>query len=840
MRVAELETLFTADAGNFDKTAVKVEAKQKQIDGSTAEVKVTADGAKALDSLLAVERKAEGLPDATVKVDADTSKAESELDDFQDKASSSGGEGGKAFMGGLLGGLAATPIAGAVVGLAQDIGGMFVDAFQIEVRGDRLTALTGLDPSASARLGQAAAEAYADNFGESLDANFDTARLAVQSGLLDPAATRKQAENVIASLSGVASFMSEDVSRVVRSTTQLLQTGLAKSADEAFDIIVSGEQAGLNISEDWLDTLDEYSTQFRKLGLDGPHAIGLISQGLKAGARDTDTVADALKEFSIRAIDGSKTTVDAYGRIGLSAKDMAVKIAAGGAGASEGLQQVLDGLRAIEDPVQREAVAVELFGTKAEDLGAALYALDFNTAADGLENFAGSAQLALDTMGDNAASSIESAKRNIEIAKDGILAALAQAFNPEIEGFATYVQENRAEIMQFLLDVANGALDFGIAFVNSIADGTEAVGDFASTVLPALLDGIGGVIKGIDKIVPGDQGTKDWDKFAASAKKSLESLDKDSETAADTMRTELIDNGLKPAQDRLNEFAMPLVQQAKIHDASVAAATDIAGVGYAADQSAYQIEGFTGELDLNTEQGKLLNDQLRVVKDAMDGQAQASIGAGQATSDLTTDLQTSRDELILQLEQMGLTEQQANDLADAYGLVPTDIATQATLDASQAMNALATLQSKINEVTGDAQRDAIVDLRMAAQAQAPHRALGSIDTAVPMALGGLSNSMATFVPPGTPRIVGDRLDVDEAFIPLDGSPHSWGLLMETFARMPGAAPGGLAAGAVTGAGGSGAPSTLELSDRSLSRLADLLVGTARSISIRSVRESWKG
>src|SRR5690606_8147017 len=46
-------------------------------------------------------------------------------------------------------------------------------------------------------------------------------------------------------------------------------------------------------------------------------------------------------------------------------------------------------------------------------------------------------------------------------------------------------------------------------------------------------------------------------------------------------------------------------------------------------------------------------------------------------------------------------------------------------------------------------------------------------------------SLATMVPANTFRVVGDRGDVPEAYIPMDGSPRSLALLAETVRRMPG-------------------------------------------------------
>ena len=47
--------------------------------------------------------------------------------------------------------------------------------------------------------------------------------------------------------------------------------------------------------------------------------------------------------------------------------------------------------------------------------------------------------------------------------------------------------------------------------------------------------------------------------------------------------------------------------------------------------------------------------------------------------------------------------------------------------------------------------------------------------------------IAQMVSPNTWRIVGDRGDVDEAYIPMDGSARSLAILAEVLRRMPGAA-----------------------------------------------------
>lgn len=253
-----------------------------------------------------------------------------------------------------------------------------------------LAAQLGATPAQAKEVGKLSGKVYADGFGEDLPAVNAAIRSSVQNGLVDVEKMSASTARVVTeNLLTVGTVLEEDSERVSSAVSQMMRTGLASSSEQAMDLLVKATQNGVNKSQDLLDTMNEYGTQFRKLGIDGPQAFGLLSQAIQAGARDSDTAADALKEFAIRAVDGSKTTIDGYKSLGLNAKNMSEKMAAGGKVAADGLSLTLNRLRAIKDPVERSRVAVELFGTKAEDLGDALYAMDPNTAAKAMDGFAG-------------------------------------------------------------------------------------------------------------------------------------------------------------------------------------------------------------------------------------------------------------------------------------------------------------------------------------------------------------------------------------------------------------------------------------------------------------------
>jgi phage-related minor tail protein len=354
-----------------------------------------------------------------------------------------------------------------------------------------IAAKLGLSPDQMKPIAQAAAEAYVGNFGESVAGNMDAARAAMQGGLLDPDATAAETQKIVEQLSTVAAVTGEDIPAAVRTAQQAVRTGLADSYTEAFDLIIRAQQKGLNVSDDLFDTINEYGTQFRKLGLDGAEAFGLIAQAVKGGARDTDTAADALKEFSIRAIDGSKTTGDAFHSLNLSWKDTAQAFAAGGDTAKVMFQEVVDRIAAIDDPVKRAQVQVALFGTKAEDLGDAVNAMNLSTAVDEFGQVQGAAQDAADTMGGTAASAVESAKRSIEVSADGIQQSLAEIAGPALTDLANWLVAHRQEVTDFFVSMGQAAITAGQVVLRSVGEMVQGLGE----VLIPIGDVVGSIRK---------------------------------------------------------------------------------------------------------------------------------------------------------------------------------------------------------------------------------------------------------------------------------------------------------------------------------------------------------
>lgn len=137
---------------------------------------------------------------------------------------------------------------------------------------------------------------------------------------------------------------------------------------QAFDMIATAAQKGGDFSQELIDTVNEYSTYFGAAGFSAQQMFDVLLAGAKNGAWNLDKVGDAVKEFNIRAKDGSETTKAGFEAIGFKADEMGQKIANGGEEGQRAFMATVAALSQMEDKVAMNQAGVALFGTQWEDL----------------------------------------------------------------------------------------------------------------------------------------------------------------------------------------------------------------------------------------------------------------------------------------------------------------------------------------------------------------------------------------------------------------------------------------------------------------------------------------
>ncbi|MFE6305041.1 hypothetical protein [Nocardiopsis sp. NPDC057823] len=343
----------------------------------------------------------------------------------------------------------------------------FKDALDLSGAQASLTAQLNLSAKDAARAGEIAGRLYADNYGSSVE-EVQAAIRGIGANVEDLGSlTDRELTSMSQSALGLASVMGEDVSRVTRGVGQLLRNDLASSGQEAFDLITrAAQRLPAEMQSELLDTIEEYSASFNALGLTGSQSLGMVSAAVAAGARNSDLAADAIKEFSIRAIDGSKSSAEAFELLGMDADSMAQRIAAGGPTASAAMSEIIQAIGRVGDPVKQEAIGVALFGTMFEDLGPkVISAMDPATAS--LTDVAGATDAANQAMRESPAAQFRAVWRSIT-------GVISSELMPALGGLASWMADNPKKVLA--LTAA------GVALVGTLILIATVVGPLVTTV----------------------------------------------------------------------------------------------------------------------------------------------------------------------------------------------------------------------------------------------------------------------------------------------------------------------------------------------------------------------
>ena len=175
------------------------------------------------------------------------------------------GAGEKMGKFGKLAGVAMAGVAAAAAGAVLAIKGIG-QAMENEKVNDRLSAALGTTPAQAKKFGDLASKLYAGAWGESMaDVSHSIEAVATSfKGLGTGAALEKATIQAM----DFASIFEVDLPKAVSSASQIVKSGLAKDAGQAFDLLTEASQkVPMHLREDVLDATEEYSQFFSTIGL---------------------------------------------------------------------------------------------------------------------------------------------------------------------------------------------------------------------------------------------------------------------------------------------------------------------------------------------------------------------------------------------------------------------------------------------------------------------------------------------------------------------------------------------------------------------------------------------
>lgn len=399
------------------------------------------------------------------------SDAESKTNNFSNKLSSAGGLLIKGLTASLVGaGTAFVAATGYAVNFASEVD-TALNSFQTS---------TGSAKEEMEDFEDVMLNIYNNNFGENLE-DISNAMSSVKKEVEDISPENLQALTENALL--LRDVFDYDVNEQIRAANMLMEQ-FEISGDEAFTLIAQGAQKGLDKNGDLLDTINEYSVQFKQLGFNAEEMFNSLENGAESGTFSVDKLGDTIKEFGIRVKDGSDTTISAFEDLGLNVDETAEKFAKGGNEAKEAFYEVTDALFDLEDPLKKNQVGVELFGTMWEDLG--------EEGVKALTNLEGEIDQTADTLDelnevkyDDLESSFEGIKRAINT---GLVLPLGKEALPAFKKFAESISKGTKE--------ANGDIK---KMSEVFADSLEIFVDEISDIIPDVIRGAGQIVSGLVK-----------------------------------------------------------------------------------------------------------------------------------------------------------------------------------------------------------------------------------------------------------------------------------------------------------------------------------------------------
>lgn len=413
-------------------------------------------------------------------------KSDEESAEKREKTASNHGEKLKGIAGGAAKAIGAGMLATgtAVVGIGVSA---VNSANDLDKAMNQYLASTGKSTEETERYKKVMEDIYTNNYGDSFeDIGQAMSDVTKNLGELNDADLQKVTESAFA-LRDTFGYEIPESTRAAKA----MMDNFGISGDEAMGLIAAGAQNGLDYSGELIDSINEYSVQFAKVGLDADDMFKIFQKGAETGAWNVDKIGDAVKEMSIRVIDGSSTTKEGFETIGLNADEMSAKFAKGGESAKEAFKQTIDALAKIEDPLAQNTAGVDLFGTMWEDLGPEVVT-QLADIQDGAYDTADAMGQIKKVKYDDIGSVFEGLKRSVEV----LIIPLGEQLIPLLSDIIDSVLPAIEENLPILIDMISGFVEQIMPVIeellpilmNAIQELLPVFMNIIELILPSLLE----------------------------------------------------------------------------------------------------------------------------------------------------------------------------------------------------------------------------------------------------------------------------------------------------------------------------------------------------------------
>lgn len=337
-----------------------------------------------------------------------------------------------------------------------------------------LEAQTGLTGAAAEKYQKVMRDIKGDNYGEDYRDVADVMAQVVQiMGELDDTQMKDTAESAIA----LRDAFDMDPTETLRAVDVMVKT-MGVDAQEAFDLITTGAQNGLNRSGELADNLTEYGQLWGQAGFSAEEAFAIMDNGLEAGAYNLDKVNDYVKEFGVSLADGR--IQDNLSSFSTQTQTLFAQWQNGGATTRDIFYSVIDDLSKMTNQQQALTVASNVWSSLGED-----NAMQVITALDDVCDTYDNVKGAAEGLKNVQYSDLESAVSGLGSAlKENILTPIAD----EVEPLLTTVLGGAADAVKAFGDTMKEPETEMDGFIQSLRENNDEINKLISGASQTTID----------------------------------------------------------------------------------------------------------------------------------------------------------------------------------------------------------------------------------------------------------------------------------------------------------------------------------------------------------------
>lgn len=329
----------------------------------------------------------------------------------------------------MMGGAAFAGIAGAGLTAAN----------KIEESQQTIQSQLGVTGDEAEVLAQSARDIYNEGFGKSLNQTSEAIITVKQNmeGLADLTEdeTQEMAENAIK----LADVYDTNVGESVNAARVLVEE-FGISHDEAFDLITTGFQNGLNASGDFLESVTEYAPQFDEGEASVKEFFSVLETGMEGGVLGTDKVGDLFKEFVVSIQEGSDRAKESLRLLDIDVTEFLNKVGSGQISEFEAFEKVIKRLKNADTQAEAASAGIGLMKGQFEDLTlSGVKAID--TQSKSFQNVENSTKK-LDDQYDTLSGSISDLSNTLKLQLGGALKSNSGQLKNIIDRIDQFVEKN--------------------------------------------------------------------------------------------------------------------------------------------------------------------------------------------------------------------------------------------------------------------------------------------------------------------------------------------------------------------------------------------------------------